>query len=225
MKKQLFLAVALSLTAVIYGRAQGTVGFYNNTSSLITTNSIENSVTAGLTSGGLGGYYYALLYDTAGSATVGGSTAAISGKTGATYAFSDSNWHFSANYATNTATAGRLNSTTGDAQFNTVVNGVAGGSSAQFVVIGWSANIGSTLAALQAWYANPTFTGWIGESIVGGSVATGAGLGFPPGLFGKSTGNITGFTLGEVPVTVPEPATIALIGIGSLGLAMIRRRK
>jgi hypothetical protein len=222
MKKQLILAAALSIAAVASSFGQGTIGFNNGTSSKISTNSIENSVASGLTQGA-SQYYYALFYS-ASATTVSGSAAAVAG-TGK-YAFGDSSWTFSGAYGTNAAAPGRFASASADANGNTAVTGVIGGSAAQFVVIGWSANIGTTLSALEAWYANPTLTGWIGESIVSGTLTTGAGVGFPPGLFGASPGDITGFGLGEIQASaVPEPTTVALIGLGGLGLAMIRRRK
>jgi len=218
------ILVALAVVASVGSSfAQGTVAFVNGTTSKVGTNSVVNGVSTGSISG-LGNYYFALFYS-ASATKVGGSSAAVVGTNG-TYAFNDASWTFAPGaYGTNIASAGRFSSVISDANGATAVTGVAGGSVAQFTVIGWSANIGSTLAALQSWYNNgspTTLTGWIGESIVSSPITTGAGVGLPPGLFG-STGPITAFTLGQV-VPTPEPSTMALAGLGSAALFLFRRR-
>lgn len=138
MKKQLILVAALSVVAVVSSYGQGTVAFNNGTTSKISTNNFGSSVT-GPTAAGPTAYYYALFYS-ASATTVSGSSSAVAGQ--GSYAFGDSNWSFSGAYGTNNASAGRFIGTVVDSNGATVVNGVAGGASAQFVVIGWSANVG-----------------------------------------------------------------------------------
>jgi hypothetical protein len=88
--------------------------------------------------------------------------------------------------------------------------------------------LGSDYATVLAEYQSGQ---WVGSGYFGYSAAgsvTSGGVGTPPSngnpLFGGT--GISGFDLYAVGGTVvPEPTTIALIGLGGLGLAMIRRRK
>ncbi len=220
MKKTL-LTLAAVLIVSVAAQAQGLVGFYNSAAagSKISTNSVLNGASTGLTAASGGLYYYALFYSTT-QTTVGGSAAAVLGA--GTYALNASGWTFSGDYATNTATAGRVNGQQNADQSSTVT-GLAGGGSADFVVIGWSANIGSTIAALQAYLANPGFVGWVGESAVSPSITVGDGVNVPTPTILSASGAVTGFTLGIVPV--PEPTTMALGALGALSLLGLRRRK
>jgi hypothetical protein len=218
MKKTL-LTLALVASAASSVFAQGFV-LFNNTVAAATHVSTNNLSTTGLAGAASGDFYYALFYS-ASATLVNGSSSSIAGP--GNYVWNDSNWHFGNAYAT-TTTSGRLSSTSSDPNNSggTPVTGVPLGGTAEFVVVGWSAQIGTTVAALEAWYADPIGNYLVGESIVSGPIVTSAGgQTFPPPIFGSSTGLLQGFTLAPV----PEPTTIALIGIGGLGLAMIRRRK
>ena len=226
MKKTIIAAsLVATLVSSVYG--QGTVFFNNGNTTKISTNSVAGGAATGLTAAntGVNGYYYALFYSTT-VTTVGGSTSGAVGSSG-NYAFNDAGWTY-AGLGTNSGTAGRFASTTADAASVTQVGGVAGGTSANFVVIGWSANIGSTLNALTTWYnnGNPSTLGWIGEGVVG-SAAPGILNSTPTAsLFGTGAGLIQGFTLGQVsPVIIPEPTTLALAGLGGASLLLFRRRK
>ena len=218
------LAVAITVAASSYG--QGTLFLNNTGGSRVSTNSAVGSATAsGLTAGNQGAFYYALLYSTS-QTTVGGSTAAVYGTGTGTYAFNSAGWvdGMGGVYATNTTAVGRLQGAVLNSDGSFSVNGLAGGTTAQFVIVGWSGNIGSTLAAAEAWYANPTFAGWIGESAVSGPLAVGT-LGSTPALtlWGAASPNIPGFTLGLV--NVPEPGTLALAALGGASLLLFRRKK
>ena len=158
------------------------------------------------------------------------------------YAFNDVNWTFlnpgafsgytdGPGYGVNGTSAGQFASLYIDpSQGATLVPFTSG---AQFVVIGWSANIGSTWQAVQTYLNNPTVNGWVGESIVSGAITPGNPNAAPPGLptalfGGNSTANVLhGFTLGMVSgsVVVPEPTTLAVMGLGGLSLLLFRRRK
>lgn len=232
--------LALVATAVS-SQAQGWVDFANGGSDKVSTNSVVGGAATGVTFANAGNqattYYYALFVGTVGTVAGDTGTNSFNGATGANnhYAFSDSNWTFDnpsgdganylgAAYGTNSV-AGVFNSVVEDPNNsgNTYVHSSA---AEDYVIIGWSANIGNTLAELEAWYANPTVTGWIGESAISGSIAPSAGgNGLGGTIMGTHAPTINGFTLGEVLVPTPEPATIALAGLGGLSMLLIRRRK
>ncbi len=211
MKKILIVSTLFALAAVS-AQAQGLINFINGSTTKIST----NAVVGGPATGGTAvptttlRYRYALYYSTA-AATVNGQTAAFDGAASANYAFNDTNWTL-VTYGTNFQAGEFISagpSTSGSG--TTVVPGVAGGSTAKFVVIGWSANIGTNIAALQGWFGNPSFNGWIGQSEVSGSITLGTSIGAT--LFGTSAPEIAGFTLGLVvpstsvaPVITSQPA-------------------
>jgi len=222
--KKIILTIAAIVTVSLSARSQGLVLFNNSpaAASKISTNSVVGGASAGLTAASAGLYYYALLYSTS-ATTVNGSAAAVAGA--GSYAYS-SGWTFSGDYATNTAVAGRVAGSQ-NADGSSTVTGLSAGSAAQFVVIGWSANIGSTLAALEAYMANPTVNGWVGESAVSPSVTVGDGNNIPTPTMLVASGADAGFLLGEVSGTspIPEPTTMALAGLGAGALMLFRRRK
>jgi hypothetical protein len=217
--KKLLLTLAVMATVASSAFAQGFV-LFNNTSAAGTKISTNNLSVTGLAGAAPGDFYYALFYS-ASATLVNGSSSSIAGP--GNYVWNDANWHFGSVYGTST-TAGRFVSNSADPNNSggTPITGVPLGNTAEFVVVGWSSQIGNTVAALEAWYANPIGNYLVGESIISGAIVTSSGGSSPePALFGTQTGAISGFTLAPV----PEPTTIALIGISGLGLAMIRRRK
>jgi len=152
--KKIILAIGIATgVAVASSYGQGTVAFGNSGGSRISTNSAVGGAATGLVSpnlaqtGGAMNFYYALFWSTS-QTTVGGSqTAAINGTAGV-YAFSASGWNDGSStttYSTNT-TAGRLQAAVPNSDGSASVANLAGGTPASFVVIGWSANIGSTIA-------------------------------------------------------------------------------
>ncbi len=170
----------------------------NNSATKIFTNSDVGGVVTGLTTTNGGKYIYAL-FASATATNVNGQINATLGNAGE-YAFNDSAWTLVA-YGTNTFRAGRLASTSSDFIGRTPVTGFPGGSAVQLVVIGWSANIGSDIPAVQNWYGsgNPAFDGWIGESAVSGAIYLGDGGIIPsPAAFGSAAPALQGFTLGLV---------------------------
>jgi hypothetical protein len=110
MKKIIVTIGILTTLAVASSYAQGTVVFGNATTTKISTNAGPNGVTGvGLvTANANQTFYYALFYSTS-QTTVSGSSAAVIGLNGGTYAFNASGWtDGNANgYSTNSG-AGRL---------------------------------------------------------------------------------------------------------------------
>jgi hypothetical protein len=215
--------------------AQGWVIFQAGSSAAtrISTNSVVGGAATGLSAANdgtiAGTFYYALFYST-NQTTVGGTqTSAISGTNGV-YAFNASGWAFASTafggaYATNTPSAGRFNSTVADPA-NSGGTGVPNGAAQQFLVIGWSANIGSTWLAVQSYLTGgSSLVGWVGQSAVSGAITPGSGgLSTPAGLFGGAAPSLQGFILGEVS-PIPEPGTLALAALGGASLLMFRRKK
>ena len=224
------------MAVVSTGFAQGTINWANANNSKISVNTTVGGAPTALMVANAGTlattYYFALFYSTTAS-LVGGSSSAILGSTGATYAFNDSSWNFLSPapiggyvvgpaYGTN-GVAGRYTPENGDtAHGNAVIT--ANTTPASFVVIGWSANIGSTVAALENWYSAPSVNGWIGESPVSALTTPGDPTTTPPGTTPAVFSTAMTFSLGEV-AAVPEPTTMALFGLGGLALLAFRRRQ
>jgi hypothetical protein len=211
MKKILsILALAASVTL---GYSQGTVVF-NVTSLHYAVSTNASSIpggTIGQTSTTANSYYYALLTSTYGGAAP---TAGLNG------------WSFSGAYATNDSAAGYTGSIIGG---SISVASWAPGATEYVEVIGWSANEGSTWAQIlaEAQSGNWAADGFYGVSSVGFVTSGGlvvSGQGVPAAPIFSPNGVSTGWDLNYV-TPVPEPTTVALIGLGGLGLAMIRRRK
>jgi hypothetical protein len=225
MKKLLLTIGLLSAVAVVSSYGQGTVVFGNTGGTRISTNSGPTGVTGvGLVAANATqSFYYALFYSTT-QTTVGGVNANVLGTNGV-YAFNSVGWNNGSlnGYSTNTA-AGRLQPSNPNADQSAGVSGLAGGTSAHFVIVGWSSNIGSDVSGLSAYLANPTVTGWVGESLVSGAIVPGTlGSTAASGIFGAAPAFIPGFTLGEV-AAVPEPGTLALAALGGASLLLFRRK-
>jgi hypothetical protein len=227
--KKILVTIALAAVAVASVQAQGLVLFGNNNQSKVSTNSAVGGAATGVTAAAAGLYYYALFYSTTQTA-VGGSTSGFAG-TNSSYVFNSSGWTDSLLVGTNSGlTTGRFASSVNvDAGNNSTVNGLGTVATAQFVIIGWSANIGSNVVALASFLANTPvgMTGWFGESAVSGAIVTGNGTSqSTPGLMGNTGAPvIPGFFMGEVTNTVPEPGTIALAVLGGASLLAFRRKK
>jgi len=226
MKKTIAAIAILATVGATASFGQGTVLFGNNNGTRVSTNSVDGGAATGLVAAGTAqSFYYALFYSTT-QTTVNGSTAAVAGTAG-TYAFNVAGWNNgtpSVNLFSTNAAAGRLQTSSPNSDLSTSLTGLNGGTAANFVVVGWSANIGNSISALQAWLAAPGTSGWIGESVVSGSITTGTLGSTPgPGIFGSTGGLIPGFTLGIV--SVPEPGTLALAALGGASLLMFRRKQ
>jgi hypothetical protein len=227
--KKVLSFIAVGIVAASSAFAQGTVNFAGGTTKVSVAASVGGtaSLIAGNTTA-TPNYYFALFYSTS-SPTVNGSSSPFSGtQASGSYVFETTGqgWTFSQDYGTNTTANGKFSSSVADVNGITTVSGLAGGGASYFTVVGWSSNIGSTVAALQSFVdgnSSITGTGYVGESAVSGLITTGAGLGTPGALFGSAPA-IPGWTL--TPVSpAPEPASIALAALGGLSLLGLRRKK
>ncbi|MDR3430763.1 MAG: PEP-CTERM sorting domain-containing protein [Rouxiella aceris] len=237
MKKTLLMA-AITAALASSVMAQGLVNFSGGTSAAtrMSTNSIVGGPSAGLVAGA-GSYYFAL-FASSSQTSINGSTAAISGLSG-NYVFNNlgggtasTGWVL-VGIATNNASAGRFQpASQGTASGNQAalnsdnsltVTGIAGAGAANLVEIGWSASIGTTLAALEAWYAAGAVGNYIGQSAIASVTLGDGGTTATPNPLGTGAGQVGGILLGLTPV--PEPGTLALAALGGASLLLFRRKK
>jgi len=211
MKKTLTI-LALAVSASI-GFSQGTVNFYNIAAGYaVTTNgTAANGTTTGKIDTGVNSYYFALLIQ-ANNGTAPSSNPLTGG------------WSFGSLINNSTLLAGGVGNNASKA---TTVTGWAAGTADYVEVVGWSASLGSTWSAIAAELTSGQWAaaGYYGVSGIGSVTSGGAGTpAAPPAPIFSPTGVASGWALNGVGA-VPEPTTFALIGLGGLGLAMIRRRK
>jgi len=188
MKKLLTITALIAVASASYG--QGLVNFFNGNTTKISTNSAVNGAATGPTLGSASPVYYFGLFQ---------------GLNGATNV---NTFTFTGIYGTNTTTSGRF---TSDNAGQPSITGFAAGSTVDFIVRGWSANIGHDWVVVQAYLSNPTDIGstpFFGTSGIADGYILGSAGSPPANLFGPLTGPGQGqtapFTVGVVPV--PEPS-------------------
>jgi len=189
MKKILTLAALLGAASISFG--QGNVNFANGvaTTTHISINATHNGPSVAQTPAVPNSYYYELF------------VAASTVTTAPTSLNPVADGFTAIALGTNTG-IGRLS---GNPDSNdTIVPGFGVGSTASFVIVGWSANLGTTWNQASANNAaNTTSDGipfYIGESAVATGVILGGGPTPAGTIFGGNTGNIPGFTLNFTPV-------------------------
>jgi len=211
MKKILTLAAVLGTASASFG--QGYVAFANSPTTRISNNGVLQTASA------VGSYYYALLVAPSTQNTISSANGSFTG------------WTF-VTMGTNIASAGRLSGNNADANQAVAVAGLTGTSTADFAVVGWSANIGTDWAAVAAGFHgygnNGTWAGASGTVMFGVSTVADDILLAPfqasyNNVFGTGANQIHGLNLQTVPV--PEPTTFALVGLGAAALVIFRRRK
>jgi hypothetical protein len=235
--KKLVLTTVSALAMTVGAFAQGTVNWQTLSPAAITvqTNSTQISPLFGGASavgGAVGytglatsGYYYELLYT---SYTVGGPAATIP-----TLA-SLLSWNDTGLVANNsTASAGKLVAANANAGATVPWNA---GVTDSIVLVGWSANLGTTWGTVSNLLA--TTTSFAAGSFLGVS-ATGYLTSFASGTSPGATVFNTAATPQGLPINsintqlyllpsaapVPEPATMALMGLGGLSLLLFRRSR
>jgi len=214
MKK--LLTVAALIGAMSYSFGQGYVNFNNTTASRASANGVL------MTAAAVPSWYYALLVAPSTQGTVDPSL---------------TGWTFAA-LGTNTALAGRMAGNTTADNGGVAIAGLTGTSTADFVVVAWSANLGSDWATIfagkplaladnnhtgTAFWGSAT-SGWYGISTVGNNVLLAPSGGPYNSVWGTSaSGLIQGVNVNYY--VVPEPTTFALAGLGAAALLIFRRRK
>jgi len=241
MKKITTILSACGFAASVF--AQGTitwtapsVAFIGQTnataySSFVASSGSPTGGSSGNTVGGATSlFYYALLTST-GLSTAPTSLSAFTGTLA-------NSWMSTGLTMTNgTAANGRV-SPVGGANSAAVSANWADGSTQNIIMVGWSANLGSTWSAalgnLNNWAVNGA--GISGNAYFGvcSSVGTQTLSTANPGatVIGANSGQINGTAVTGSPLVmnllqvaaVPEPSTIALAGLGGLGLLALRRR-
>jgi len=227
--KKVLATIGLASLAAISLQAQGLVIFSGGAINISTNNSAginQGNATIGKTHGA-NNFYYALFSTT--TATVNAAIVGYNPANAASYAFANTAaWTADTDtsaMAASTATAGRFAVTTPNPAdgSSTIVPTVAGGTTTYFEVVGWSANLGTSLAQLETSLSLGD-VGYVGESSASGGLTLGNGALIPtPNLFAAAAPALQGFQLG--PVVVPEPATMALAAIGGASLLLFRRKK
>jgi hypothetical protein len=224
MKKILTIIGLVSVTTLLH--AQGYVE-WAGTSAAISTNTGTFLLAGGETSGVNGktassvsqSYDYALLW--AASTPSGGTQATNAGWNLAEV----SGAPLSADLATNYANPGALEGIGGTGGTNFI--GMNASVTYSVMIVGWSANLGSSWLTVSNelytgdWTLLSGTMGFFGETGVGTMTPTATPAG-QPGPFGGSAFANGSLVLYEVPV--PEPATIALAGLGGLSMLLLRRR-
>lgn len=214
------LATILCAGALATGAfAQGTVTFLNGSYALVSTNATAIGGGSGPTATAAQGFYYALF--------TAASTVTSVSPSGAELYATNGGWTFTGLYATNIPAAGRLSGGSGVA----TITGWQPGATNSFCVAGWSSSLGHDWATVANEYnsAWAGVSGFFGVSAVAFGAAGGGASGNPAfplwslAANGQGTPLSTGLSMS--PVTVPEPATLALAGLGTAALLIFRRRR
>jgi len=248
MKKILLTSLMVTLvTGAAY--AQGTVVLGNTTLEPIQTNSIAlGGGSANTPNATVANFDYEVLtYNTSGALGVlAGNLPGYLQQGGSLSALVGSSWSDTGLSMTNTGTG------TGKANGGgSVANNWAAGTTNDFIVLGWSANIGNwatisndlATATLNAqngsyYWTGPGFSGltvgvnyFLGASVVGfgeagGTVGSATQPAFAlfagaPGATGTPVDTSTELYI----IQVPEPTTFALMGLGAASLLIFRRRQ
>jgi len=183
MKKLVTIAALLGAASVSFAQI---VDFENFNNSLIYTNSVHNGPATGPISGSPGTYYFMLL-----SAET--TTTTIDATLGGGRPLDQGGWSPETQgllLGKNTSTPGLMNGniTTDPGTF---LIGWGPGETANFAVVGWSANLGSDWFGVLAWWndGNPNSgpSGWFVISDIAQDVIVGGG-GYPdPTIFGPTS--------------------------------------
>ena len=236
-KSALTIVCALVVTGAAF--AQGTVDWGSIPFNVMTaqTNTTQfafgvgssgfgtSGLTASATTSGLS-YYYELLYN---SAFTGSQVSAP------TYGqLFDGTWLDTGLTATNSRTPGRLSPVNPNLAATVPW---AQGTTNNIILVGWSANLGTSWATVSNELATQNFTFLSSEAFFGesatGYISPNTGAPFGASLFatGATANGLPIFSLNTqlywLPLTIitPEPSMLALIGLGGLSLLLLRRRK
>lgn len=229
MKKTLLATLTL-IVGTVLSYAQGTISLNNSSSTFfIRTNGASAGLGTGNAGTGAKSYYYTVLDNANYPGSGAPSTDFLNN--GANLA----NWTWTGVMGTNnsltkgaisgvaSATANNWGAPTGAAY--------SSGPTDYYVVLGWSANEGSDWLTISNSIVTGQWAvgagGWFGFSTVAFNEAGGGPSALPAvNVFGDSTGLSGGGLSGGFDLLpIPEPASFAIIGMGSAAMLIFRRRK
>ncbi len=220
MKAKFYITWAILLGAHFYAYGQGRAFFSNTSSTTISTNSFP-TFQSGTISQPAGSYIFALF--SAPSGTPGSNVPWIN----------NSGWIFTGNYAEiiggSLGIIGAFGNINADGSVS--IPGYAAGSAPELLVIGWEAAYGGN--TLQTFinsapidqFQNVNFNGLYGFSDTANVLLGNSTDLSTPFLFGGGLGQMSGFTLNNQSLPIPEPSTLLLTGLGSLIFLSVRRIK
>lgn len=222
MKKLILTAFGLVVGATLV-HAQGYIIFTGN-SAAITTNSTaaygggSQTGTSGRTLQGAGAFDYQLLFatsTTAGDASPLGPDWILATQNGGA-ALIGNNF------------VGNPGGLTGPGTSSGVQVSMASGTTYDVMLVGWSSGLGANWAAVSALLSggfasqsNPNL--FFGNTPIGTATPFSAAGGGDPSVFPSMFANSSLVLYSAVPT--PEPATLALAGLGGLSMLFLRRRK
>jgi hypothetical protein len=228
-----FITALGLVTAGATALAQGYINILNTPPTFFHTNTVAFGGSSGNMAGASRGFFYFEVLTA--PSTVTSVDASLRGLLSGT-------WSDTGVSGTNTALAGRV---LGEGP--TSANNWAVGVQQSFIVVGWSANLGSTWAQVRDealpfvtlqgangsyyWHAEDIlYSGFLGATTVGSAIA-GQDTNSAARLFGNPVISdpqvpIPILTTTELySVSVPEPGTLALASLGAGGLYLFRRRR
>jgi len=243
MKKVLSTIAILATATAVF--AQGYLNFNAGVTPIFQTNTAVSTLFGGLGSGGVtgntfagsganvGAYDYALLVSTY-TGTVSSDTAVWDGSWSLALAQIGANTAIPMT-SSNSVVAGRVAANTPGGTSSIQMTGWANGTYENIVLVGWSANLGSSWSVvsgeLQAIALGGTAAPneFFGESMIGyltpNTSSGGAAVFGAADANGTPINNTSANPAYLFALPVPEPATMALAGLGGLALVLFRRRK